>query len=265
MALKARRVDVKPGQILWMKDHRRWFPIIVETLTMGGRGLKITFRRSDGTLGKHHLEALYRQPPLGSPVVSSRPLASHREASSTDRIEVEAHDGHRLNPCTRIKARALVGLGLAVWVDPEVRVRLQYNVWAGRQMSRQIIHRDGRRCVYCGQPATSMDHLLGHARGGLTQPDNLVAACATCNQARGDRPLEEWLIEHPVGIDHPMIAAYLASGGTPAHQDYMDAIFSQGVPDPSVCVSADDVNRWLKLYQQRNPEGWAQLIRDNEQ
>lgn len=177
-----------------------------------------------------------------------------------DRVKVQAHDGQELSPCALAKARALVGLGLATWVEPELSLRLTYNVWAGRKMSRRIIRRDHGRCVYCGHPATSVDHLLGHAQGGLTQPDNLVAACAACNQARRDHPLEEWLIERPVGSEHPVIAAYLASGGTPAHQAHMDAIFAQGVPDPSLCVSATDVNRWLKLYQQRNPAGWAQLI-----
>ena len=178
-----------------------------------------------------------------------------------DRVAVEAHDGQALSPCAREKARALVGLGLATWVEPEARLRLSYDVWAGKQMSRRIIRRDQGRCVYCGQRATSMDHLLGRARGGLTQPENLVAACTTCNTARDDQPLEEWLVAHPGAAIHPVIAAYLSSGGTPAHQARMAAIFAQGVPEASLCTSADDVNRWLKLYQQQNPGGWARLIR----
>lgn len=177
-----------------------------------------------------------------------------------DRVNVQAHDGQELSPCALEKARALVGLGLATWLEPELRLRLTYNVWEGRKMSRYIIRRDHGLCAYCEQPATSVDHLLGHAKGGLTQPDNLVAACAACNQARGDRSIEEWLVARPAGNAHPVIAAYLASGGTPTHQAHMDAIFSHGVPDPALCVSADDVNRWLKLYQQRNPGAWAQLI-----
>ena len=106
-----------------------------------------------------------------------------------------------------------------------------------------------------------MDHLLGRARGGLTQPENLVAACTACNTVRDDRPLEAWLVEHPAAAVHPVIAAYLASGGTAAHQARMDAIFAQGVPDPALCADANDVNQWLKLYRQQNPTGWARLIR----
>ena len=180
---------------------------------------------------------------------------------SDDRVAVEAHDGRVLSPCARDKARALVGLGLATWLEPETRLRLAYDVWAGRKMSRRIIRRDQGRCVYCGQRATSMDHLLGRARGGLTQPENLVAACTACNTARDDQPLEAWLAKHPAASTHPVIVTYLSSGGTRAHQARMDAIFAQGVPDPALCADADDVNRWLKLYQHRNPKGWAQLIR----
>jgi 5-methylcytosine-specific restriction endonuclease McrA len=56
-------------------------------------------------------------------------------------------------------------MGFAMWVEPEIRLRLSYDVWAGKQMSQCIIRRDQGRCASCGQPATSMDHLLGHGFG----------------------------------------------------------------------------------------------------
>ena len=105
-----------------------------------------------------------------------------------------------------------------------------------------------------------MDHLLGHARGGLTQPTNLVAACATCNNARGDQPLEEWLKEYPAAYEYPVTELYLDSGGTAIHQAEMDAVFSCGVPDPSLCSSGHDANRWLQLYCKHNQAGWTRLI-----
>jgi hypothetical protein len=65
----------------------------------------------------------------------------------------------------------------------------------------------------------------------------------SCNTAHDDQPLEEWLVAHPGATIHPVIAAYLARGGTPAHQARMAAIFAHGVPDASLCTSAEDVNR----------------------
>lgn len=100
---------------------------------------------------------------------------------------------------------------------------------------------------------------FGTRSRGTHATEQLVAACAAYNQARGDRFLEDWLAEHPMGSQHPTIAAYLTNGGTTAHQTRMDAIFSQGVPNSSLCMDAEDVNRWLNLYQQHTPEGWAQL------
>ena len=49
------------------------------------------------------------------------------------------------------------------------------------------------RCVYCGEPASQKDHVIPRSRGGGNTQDNLVPACARCNQAKGDRTPEEWL------------------------------------------------------------------------
>jgi len=57
---------------------------------------------------------------------------------------------------------------------------------------RQVMHRDGNRCHYCGAPATELDHVKPYSRGGLTVATNLVAACSLCNKSKGDRTPEEW-------------------------------------------------------------------------
>ena len=48
----------------------------------------------------------------------------------------------------------------------------------------------GGCCAYCGAPAGTLDHVKAKRRGGPTVQRNLVAACATCNRAKGS---EEWL------------------------------------------------------------------------
>ena len=47
----------------------------------------------------------------------------------------------------------------------------------------------GRACAYCGQAAATLDHVRARRRGGATVQRNLVAACETCNRAKGS---EEW-------------------------------------------------------------------------
>ncbi len=49
-----------------------------------------------------------------------------------------------------------------------------------------VLRRDGFRCAYCGRGEREgvklhLDHVVPVARGGKTEIDNLVTACATCN------------------------------------------------------------------------------------
>lgn len=193
-----------------------------------------------------------------------RPKLQQTEAVSHEpgvnpRVAVEAHNGDRLSPCAREKARAIVALGLAVWIAPDRQMRLCYDVWQGRTITRHILRRDGGRCVYCGAPATSADHLLAWSVGGLTVPANLVAACDACNNGRGTLALEQWLARHPAATAHPIIEAFIADGGTTGRLARTEAIFTVGVPDPAYCTSARDVNRWLRLFRERNPLAWERM------
>jgi 5-methylcytosine-specific restriction endonuclease McrA len=51
--------------------------------------------------------------------------------------------------------------------------------------------RDGHRCGYCGDPASTVDHILPRSRGGKYTWRNTVAACSGCNQRKGDRTPDE--------------------------------------------------------------------------
>lgn len=58
---------------------------------------------------------------------------------------------------------------------------------------KNIIKRDNHRCQYCGakhKPLT-VDHILPKVRGGRDTWENLVCACVTCNNKKGNRTPEE--------------------------------------------------------------------------
>ena len=58
-----------------------------------------------------------------------------------------------------------------------------------------VLVRDGRRCGYCGGPASTVDHVLPRSRGGRNTWTNTVAACEGCNQRKGDRtPAEAGMV-----------------------------------------------------------------------
>jgi 5-methylcytosine-specific restriction endonuclease McrA len=52
-----------------------------------------------------------------------------------------------------------------------------------------ILERDGYRCMLCGKPATTVDHILPRSKGGGDEPENLRAACGRCNYGRRTAPL----------------------------------------------------------------------------
>lgn len=56
----------------------------------------------------------------------------------------------------------------------------------------RILVRDRFRCVYCGASAKDgktkleVDHVKPRARGGKTDPSNLVTSCEPCNAGKSD-------------------------------------------------------------------------------
>jgi 5-methylcytosine-specific restriction endonuclease McrA len=66
-------------------------------------------------------------------------------------------------------------------------------------------------CVYCGAPASSIDHVRPLAAGGDETEDNLVPACDGCNRSKHAKLL---IHRDPVKVAHgaahsPAVAAEL--------------------------------------------------------
>jgi 5-methylcytosine-specific restriction endonuclease McrA len=60
---------------------------------------------------------------------------------------------------------------------------------------RALLMRDEFTCQYCGiQPGRehlTIDHVIPRSRGGRTEWENVVAACAPCNRRKGNRTPDE--------------------------------------------------------------------------
>jgi 5-methylcytosine-specific restriction endonuclease McrA len=58
---------------------------------------------------------------------------------------------------------------------------------------KNILRRDSFKCGYCGRgdlPLT-IDHIIPKAQGGNDSWENLICACTSCNNKKGDRtPVE---------------------------------------------------------------------------
>ena len=93
-------------------------------------------------------------------------------------------------------ARVSLPVPVVVRLTRYVRVPYPAQVPLSR---RAVFTRDGQTCVYCGNSATSIDHVVPRSRGGTHTWDNVVAACRRCNHTKADRSLAElgWALPHP--------------------------------------------------------------------
>ena len=66
---------------------------------------------------------------------------------------------------------------------------------AWRRMRQMILARDSFTCQYCMAPATTVDHVVPVSKGGeILNPENLVAACVSCNSRKQDKPTHLFLV-----------------------------------------------------------------------
>lgn len=126
-----------------------------------------------------------------------------------------------------VKARFVKGIPPVLHKDQRYKPRL-----ASRTLRKALVERDGHHCRFCGMPLIrpevrkllnklypdaarwtsaretdqhrglqvmwmQYDHVLVHSRGGATDMDNVVIACAACNFGRDRFTLEEMDLTDP--------------------------------------------------------------------
>lgn len=96
---------------------------------------------------------------------------------------VEAVEGEYIrSPSTRLPWPSIVRLKSYVRV-PYKKVMLS---------RKNVLRRDRNTCQYCGATSNlTIDHILPKSRGGRDTWTNLVAACVSCNNRKGDCTPEE--------------------------------------------------------------------------
>jgi len=100
-------------------------------------------------------------------------------------VTVEELDGNRVLRSARAEFP----------VPSVIRRRIYINVRRRREASSmkrlRIYMRDKYRCQYCGEKKPvgelTLDHILPRSRGGDNSPVNVVTACVSCNNRKGDR------------------------------------------------------------------------------
>ncbi|MFB9622888.1 RNA-guided endonuclease IscB [Nonomuraea helvata] len=73
----------------------------------------------------------------------------------------------------------------------------QHGTMYGYEVREYLLFKFGRACVYCGATGVplNIDHVRPRSRGGSDRVSNLVLACIRCNQAKSNRPVEEFVTD----------------------------------------------------------------------
>ncbi|MBF2077967.1 MAG: HNH endonuclease [Synechococcales cyanobacterium T60_A2020_003] len=90
---------------------------------------------------------------------------------------------------------------------------------------RNILHRDGHSCQYCGYSGDdlTLDHVVPRSRGGNDTWENIVTACVRCNVKKGNRTPREanMLLRHAPHRPHSSlyfeVTKHIKSG---THQEW---------------------------------------------
>jgi 5-methylcytosine-specific restriction endonuclease McrA len=91
----------------------------------------------------------------------------------------------------------LVHRGLGIYLPSVIRLRNYRHVPIRMQVvsRKNIILRDGEKCLYCGQKFNpqelTLDHVIPKSRGGDNSWMNLVSCCKDDNHRKGNRTPEE--------------------------------------------------------------------------
>ncbi len=79
-------------------------------------------------------------------------------------------------------------------------------------LNRQNIYRrDGHKCIYCGSKnKLTLDHVVPKCKNGANTWKNLVTCCGSCNVKKGDKLVDDFLLEYDLKMSHqPFRPTYL--------------------------------------------------------
>lgn len=84
---------------------------------------------------------------------------------------------------------------------------LSFEREASAELRRTIFGRDGSKCVYCGATeGLCLDHVIPASAGGATSERNMVVSCESCNGAKSDFDLADFMVKL-----HKVFERYLAA------------------------------------------------------
>jgi 5-methylcytosine-specific restriction endonuclease McrA len=98
----------------------------------------------------------------------------------------------RWTPITAITCE-VVSFDTQKILNPEIKgTEYQKGTLFGCEVREYLLEKWERKCAYCGMQniPLQIDHIIPRSKGGSNRIDNLTLACSSCNQKKGNLPLE---------------------------------------------------------------------------
>ncbi|RAQ47897.1 HNH endonuclease [Arthrospira sp. O9.13F] len=116
-----------------------------------------------------------------------------------DTLMTWVHRFRRLAPVGRI-TQELVRFDLQLMENPEISgVEYQQGELQGYEVREYLLFKWGRTCAYCGAQNVPLEveHIQPRSKGGSDRVSNLTMACHSCNQAKGNGDIRDFLSGQP--------------------------------------------------------------------
>lgn len=116
-----------------------------------------------------------------------------------DTLMTWVHRFRRLAPVGRI-TQELVRFDLQLMENPEISgVEYQQGELQGYEVREYLLEKWGRTCAYCGAQNVPLEveHIQPRSKGGSDRVSNLTMACHSCNQAKGNGDIRDFLSGQP--------------------------------------------------------------------
>jgi 5-methylcytosine-specific restriction endonuclease McrA len=124
-------------------------------------------------------------------------------------IETWVRRIRKVCPVTAV-SQELVCFDLPQIPNPEISgVEYQRGELFGFEVKEYLLQKWKRRCAYCGVENVpfEIEHILARSKGGSNRVNNLCLSCHSCNQAKGNKPVEEFLKKKPEVLKRVMAQA----------------------------------------------------------
>ncbi|MEO9125772.1 MAG: RNA-guided endonuclease IscB [Microcoleus sp.] len=148
--------------------------------------------------GRRNRQTRYRKPRFLNRTRKAGWLPPSLESRIAN-IETWVRRIRKVCPITAI-SQELVRFDLQQMQNPEISgIEYQHGVLFGFEVKEYLLQKWGRKCAYCGieNVPFEIEHILAKSKGGSNRVSNLCLSCHSCNQSKGNKPVEKFLKKKP--------------------------------------------------------------------